>query len=151
MPITGKTLFSIATITRCTNRRCLPFSYRWSSSLNISPKRKDLTQIHANNSANVCFYDFGNNTMQGDKTLPGKRFYDSTALAFSGPLSVASKSVTCQGAFFEGNPGAFPGPTRPGCISLVTFFVQAKTKSPGAILNSQMRTRRANAREGVRN
>jgi hypothetical protein len=31
-----------------------------------------------------------------------------------------------QGALFEGSPGAFPGPTRPGCIFLVTPFVQAK-------------------------
>jgi len=31
-----------------------------------------------------------------------------------------------QGTLFEGSPGAFPGPTRPACISLVTFFVQAK-------------------------
>ncbi|HEX5636718.1 MAG TPA: hypothetical protein VFY78_06500 [Gammaproteobacteria bacterium] len=36
-----------------------------------------------------------------------------------------------QGAFFEGSPGAFPGPTRPGCIFLVTSFVQAKDKIAG--------------------
>ena len=124
-------------------------------SLNISSKRKDLTQMHANKSANVCFYDSGNNAIESDKSLPGKQFDDSTALAFFGPMSVASKSVTCQGemhkdvhfsmdkpgwrihaalkqgALFEGSPGAVPGPTRPGCplffyLGLVTFFVHTK-------------------------
>ena len=106
--------------------------------------------MHANKSANVYFYAVGYNTVHGNKTSLRKQFYDSAAFAFSGPMSVASKSVTCQGemhkdvhfsmdkpgwrihaalkqgALFEGSPGAVPGPTRPGCIFLVTSFVQAK-------------------------
>ncbi len=36
-------------------------------------------------SANVCFYDSGNNATHGDKTSPGKRFDCSTNFAFFGP------------------------------------------------------------------
>ena len=58
--------------------------------------KKDLTQIHVNKSANVCFYDSENSATHGDKTSPGKRFDCSTAFAFFGPLSVTSKSMTCR-------------------------------------------------------
>ena len=55
--------------------------------------------MNANKSANGCFYGSGNNQTHGGKTSHGKRFDDSAAFAFAftGPLSVASKSVTCQG------------------------------------------------------
>ena len=121
--------------------------------------------MNANKIANVCFYDSGNNEMKGNKTPHEKRLDDSAAFAFLGPLSVASKSVTCQGkthrdvrfsmdkpgwrihaalkqdTLFEGSPGAFPGPTRPGCIFLVTSFVQAKevTRRSGETGNYRVR------------
>jgi len=57
------------------------------------------------------------------------------------------KTALKQSPLCEGSP---KGQRAWGVFLWLLFFAQAKTKSPGAILNSRMRTRRANAREGVR-
>ena len=122
--------------------------------------------MHANKSANVYFYCSENNAIESDKSLPGKQFDCSTAFAFFGPLSVASKSVICQGemtkdghfsmdkpgwrihaalkqgTLFEGSPGAFPGPTRPGCP---LFFIWAWL----LLLCKQKKSLAVQAKQGV--